>query len=427
MKKLVAFGGRILRFIMAVLLRPLLIGFARGLRVRRSLWPRRSVLFAGQAYYNAWYLSRALRNRGWLADVLNWDGDPSSRGFYHGEDLKIVGADANSVSAIGFILKALWKYDVFHFSNAHGIQFGDGISRPLQQIFGDRFDIELLKLAGKPVVYSNNACYDGVLQSTFERWGPYNVCAICRHRNSPSICSDARNTLWGEFRNSVADFQCLLGGNRADFNLAPTIHEVPQFYCLDPDVWHPDLAIPEEHRLPQVGPGVVRLYHAVAGYEHRTDENGINIKCSHIYKPLMDRYREEGLSIDMIFVSGKSNLEVRYYMLQCDIYLDMLTFGFFGAGAREAMMLGKPVVCFLRPEWLEDARREIPEYVDELPVVSATPDTVYDVVRELILDVNKRQRIGRRSREFAVKWHSAEAGGKRFDEIYSSLLRCNSK
>ena len=31
------------------------------------------VLYAGQSYYNTWYLSRALRKLGWRADVLNWD------------------------------------------------------------------------------------------------------------------------------------------------------------------------------------------------------------------------------------------------------------------------------------------------------------------------------------------------------------------
>ena len=36
---------------------------------------------------------------------------------------------------------------------------------------------------------------------------------------------------------------------------------------------------------------------------------------------------------------------------------------------------------------------------------------------------DKRREIGRRSREFAVKWHSAEAGGQHFDGIYRRLLQ----
>jgi glycosyltransferase involved in cell wall biosynthesis len=86
------------------------------------------------------------------------------------------------------------------------------------------------------------------------------------------------------------------------------------------------------------------------------------------------------------------------------------------------MMLGKPVVCFLRPEWLESMRKEISEYVDELPIVSATPETVYEMLRDLIEHPQKRREIGLRSRAFALKWHSAEAAAKRFDQIYSGLL-----
>ena len=33
------------------------------------------VLYVGHSYYNTWYLSRALRARGWKADTLNIDPD----------------------------------------------------------------------------------------------------------------------------------------------------------------------------------------------------------------------------------------------------------------------------------------------------------------------------------------------------------------
>jgi len=117
------------------------------------------------------------------------------------------------------------------------------------------------------------------------------------------------------------------------------------------------------------------------------------------------------------------NKDVRFLQAQVDIFLDMLTYGWFGATAREGMMLGKPVICYLRPEWLDSMRKEIPEYVDELPVISATPQTVYDVLRELVVNADKRREIGARSRSFAVKWHSASVAARRFDEIYRRLLK----
>lgn len=414
--RLVSFGIFVFRLVLDGLWIPLV-------RWRTARFPRRSVLYVGQAYYNAWYLSRALRNLGWKADVLNWDNNPEAQLYYHGEDFRFDNGKPGALSAqIGFYLRALWTYDVFHFSNAHAISFG---SR-LQEWFGLRFspaaEIRLLKDAGKKIVYSNNGCLDGVSQTSFSKWGPEPVCPICPWRNVPSVCSDERNLAWGRFRNSMADYQCLLGGNRVDHNDAPSVHEAPEFYCLDPGFWHPGLHIPDEFRLnhPQ---GTVRLYHAVGNFADRTVETGVNIKSTHIYLPLIERLKTEGHPVELMFFTKVPNRQLRFYQAQADIFLDMLTYGFFGATAREAMMLGKPVICFLRKEWLDSMRNEIPDYVDELPVVNATPGTIYGVLRDLIDNPAKRREIGERSRAFAMKWHSADAGGRRFDEIYSSLLK----
>lgn len=416
--------GRLIQWLLPWLL-PLL-------RWRGRYLPRRSVLYAGQAYYNAWYLSRELRARGWRADVLNWDLNPQSQIYYHGEDYRFepfTGATPISqirlylraLRQILFYLRALWNYDVFHFSNAHAISFGWELHRWFKNNIGEAAEIHFLKRAGKKIVYSNNGCLDGVSQTAFGKWGPESVCAICKWRNVPEVCSDDRNLAWGRFRNEVADYQCLLGGNRVDYNDDPSVHEVPEFYCLDPEFWRPDLPIPEQYRL-SFPPGTVRLYHAVGHFDSRTDLEGVNIKCTHIYRPLVERLKAEGFPVEMMFFTSVPNTQLRFYQAQADIFLDMLTYGFFGATAREAMMLGKPVVCYLRPEWLESMRVEIPEYVDELPIVSATPHTVYDVLRDLVLNPAKRREIGNRSRAFALKWHSSEAGGRRFDKIYSTLL-----
>jgi len=393
------------------------------LRFRMHFFPRRAILYAGQAYYNAWYLSRALRERGWRADVLNWDMNPGTQIYYHGQDYKFFySTPRDGLAHLKFYLVALFRYDIFHFSNMWGIQFGAPLHGWFKKRFGENFEIHLLKRCGKKIVYTNNGCLDGVSQTAFSNWGPETVCDICPWRNDPTICSDERNLNWGRFRNSVADYQCLLGGNRVDFNVAPSIHEVPEFYCLDTHVWYPDLTIPEDFKLHPKRPGTVWLYHAVGHKTERTNEKGVNIKSSHVYLPLIDKLKDEGLAIELLEPSGIPNKDVRYIQVQADIFLDMLTYGWFGANAREAMMLGKPVICFIRPEWLESVRQEIPDYAEELPIISATPATIEGVLRELIANPVRRHEIGEKSRRFAVKWHSSEAGGRRFNEIYSKLL-----
>lgn len=388
---------------------------------------RKAVLFVGQSYYHAWYLSRALRRLGWKADVLNWDTSRDSEAYYHGEDFRFEYRGwGDRARHLKFYLRAARTYDVFHFSNAHCMAFGAYLQRDVNRLGRPGEDVRMLKRLGKRIVYSQNGCLDGVTQTSFASWGERPVCDECPWQSRPDMCSDERNAAWGRLRNELADFQCVTMGNRKDFNLAPTVHEVPEFYCMDPDFWSPDLRVPTNLRL-AISEETVKIYHAVGNYESRTDpRTGRNLKSTHIYVPLVEKLKKQGENVELIFFHGVPSKQIRFYQAQADIVVDMLTFGWFGANVREALMMGKPCVCFLRPEWLETMRKEIPGYAEELPVVNATPDTVEDVLRELVRDPERRRELGRRGREFALKWHSAEAGARRMAAIYSELLGISS-
>lgn len=379
------------------------------------------VLYVGQSYYNTWYLSRGLRKLGWKADTLNFDPEERTQIFYHGEDFKFeYRGKMDVLRHLQFFIKALYSYDIFHFTGAHNLTFSAYFRQ--FKFLPEFWETRILKKLGKKIVYSNNGCLDGVSQSSFRTWLPEPVCDICPWRDNPKVCSDERNLAWGKLRNSLADYQVNIGGNNKDYNDDPRVHEVPEFYCLDPDFWRPDLVVPADYQLP-ISPETIKIYHSMGNFGTRSDAaTKRTIKSTHIYLPLVERLKSEGHNIELIFFHDVPNKKLRYYQVQADIVVDMLTFGFFGANVREAMMLGKPVICFLRPEWLERMREEIPQYVDELPVVSATPATVYDVLKDLIQHPEKRKEIGRRSREFAVKWHSTTAGAARLDRIYSDLL-----
>lgn len=389
--------------------------------IRENRHKTRRVLFVGQSYYHAWNLSRELRKLGWAADLLNYDASPENAIYYHGEDFRFdrTGRLATIDEFLFFLLAAAW-YRVFFFSGMGGLLFGGKVPHLLRR-FGKGADVRFLRWLGRRIMYSHNGCQDGVSQTSFSRWGPHNTCAICSWKDRPDVCSDERNLAWGRFRNALADYQVANGGNRIDYNLDPRVHEVPQFYCINKENLRPDLTVPDKYRL-TFRPQTVKLYHAVGHYDVRAGALRETVKSTHIYLPLIDRLRAEGRDVELLFFKDVPNRDIRYYQVQADIVLDMLTFGFFGSTAREAMMLGKPVVCFLRPEWLETMRQEIPEYVDELPIVSATPETVYDVVLDLIDHPAKRVEIGRKSREFAVRWHSSDAAGRHFDVLLQQVM-----
>jgi hypothetical protein len=381
-----------------------------------------AVLFVGQSYYHAWYLSRELRALGWKADVLDFDHNPGGASFYHGHDFQLAAGGPRVLRAhLEFLDRALDTYDVFHFSNAHALAFGELLQTHFADLYHAGADIELLRARGKKIVYSNNGCLDGVSQTSFGRWDPVPACSICPFRDDPAVCSDERNLAWGRFRNDMADLQATTGGNRADFNNDVRVHEIPEFYCLDPERWRPDLAVPQEHRV-AIPDATVKLYHSIGNLELRRGPGGRTMKGTHVFLPLAERLKAQGLDVEMMFFHDVPSREIRFYQAQADIVLDQLTIGWFGANGRESLMLGKPVVCWLRPSWLEQVAFQLPEYVAELPVVSANEETVEDVVRELALDPERRRELGERGRAFALKWHSAAAGARRMDSLYRRLL-----
>src|SRR5690348_9264658 len=98
--------------------------------------PKGRILYSGCSYYNTWYLSRELRQRGWVADVLDWDINTANAHLYHGEDFRLIGMRKRNLPGhLNFYLRALRGYDIFHFSGMHGIRF----SHLLHKFFTDHF------------------------------------------------------------------------------------------------------------------------------------------------------------------------------------------------------------------------------------------------------------------------------------------------
>lgn len=431
----------------------------------------KSVLFVGQAYYNHWYLSRELRKLGWKAELINLEINDDNKNYYHGQDVSF-SADTfkNPVKKLEYFLYALANFQNFHFANQYGIYFisdfdsvvntkksrlrklfiklffnsivkkrvsvlfrlfyflGPKISFRIFKFFAgslpERWDIYLLKYFGKKIIYTNNGCHDGATKQTFKKWmtpTKESICSLCPSFESEEGCSDVRNHKWGKFRNAVVDYQCLLGSNRIDYNVHPSAHENPWNYCLDKNFWSPNLLIPANLLLP-IPKDTIKIYHAVGNFESRLANNK-SIKSTHVYISLINKLKQEGYNVELIFFKDVPNKIIRYYQLQADIFVDMLSYGFYGANIREGLMLGKPCICYLREEWLDDVKKELPDFVNELPIVNANEYTIEAVLKDLITNKSKREEIGRKSRAFAEKWHASDVAAIKMAEIYESLHR----
>jgi len=191
--------------------------------------------------------------------------------------------------------------------------------------------------------------------------------------------------------------------------------------CLDPSFWRPDLPVPRRFRVLRKS-GELLVSHAFGNMDSRA-QHGRNIKGTRAVRTAVERLQAEGVPVRLVFVTGMKNTEVRFMQVQCDVIVDQLNYGRYGATAREGMMLGKPTVCYINRN--DPGPEQTLTCLNELPLVSATEETVYGVLRELLLDPARQAAIGRASRAYALKWHSADACAERYERLCDNLMNGN--
>ena len=126
----------------------------------------------------------------------------------------------------------------------------------------------------------------------------------------------------------------------------------------------------------------------------------------------------EQLGVELEIVEGLDHREALERYRNADVVVDQLNAGWYGVFAIEAMALGKPVVTFLHEEAV---RRTEEAFGVEVPIVSATRDTLADVLRPLVDSPEERRRIGTASRAYVERVHDADAVASRLVDLYAGL------
>lgn len=384
--------------------------------------PARNVLFLHNSYYHFYYLARALRRRGWRAlSVSIEDPNGVNAHYYHGEDINLHDADPLQRAAN---IEALYAFAKSHFDLMHFA--GDGIMSFFPANFGlaDPPDIVDWKQLGKRLAYTISGCNSATAQSSVAAWSRQqnglSMCDNCPWQGRPEVCSDERNLAWGVQVNRYCDLVFSELQPSLDYLSSRHVNVVrgPVTMVVDEEFWRPDLPIPAPFVVARE-PGEVLVYHAFGNYDAR-GMDGRNIKGTPAIVAAVERLRAEGLPVRLMFLTNVPNETVRYYQAQADIVVDQLWAGSWGANGRESMMLGKPVVGFLHVSEQDPA--DILEAIATSPIVNATVDTIYAVLKDLVQDPARRAALGARSREYALAWHSATAGAARYELAYDGML-----
>ena len=126
----------------------------------------------------------------------------------------------------------------------------------------------------------------------------------------------------------------------------------------------------------------------------------------------------EGLDADLELVEGLHHDEAFERYRAADVVVDQLNAGWYGVFAIEAMALGKPVVTFLHEEAV---RRTEEAFETQVPIVSATAETLRETLRPLIADAGRRRELGAASREYVERVHDLERVADRLLALYARL------
>jgi hypothetical protein len=126
----------------------------------------------------------------------------------------------------------------------------------------------------------------------------------------------------------------------------------------------------------------------------------------------------DGLDADFRLVEGLTHGEAFELYREADIVVDQLNAGWYGVFAIECLALGKPVVTFLHDEAV---RRTQEAYGVEVPVVSATAETLRERLRPLVEDAPLRHRIGAASRAYAERLHDIDAIAGELVALYARI------
>ncbi|KQX06390.1 MULTISPECIES: glycosyltransferase [unclassified Leifsonia] len=120
------------------------------------------------------------------------------------------------------------------------------------------------------------------------------------------------------------------------------------------------------------------------------------VKGTHLIEPSLRRLDASGV-IEYLTITGVPSAQMPAVYGRADIVLDQFRLGSYGVAACEAMAAGRVVVGHV----LDSVRDVVVRQTGrELPIVEATPDTLEDVLVDLINDPARRAAVGRAGSEF---------------------------
>ena len=397
-------------------------------RIRLSVLSRirkpNSILFLRPDYHCTFAYRSALQTMGWDVAIFS-DMNPEDPLLFSSEGVQfknlvphwlpsILHFPYRFLRHIYFFLKSLrYEYHILYgrppfFSFKEESKIFNWATRGLTDR-GFLISLSLTRLFGIKMVFRPSGCRDVNLRADFQKLDEGNVCGNCGFFDRCDENSNERN-----LKRLSRYFSAILGDGSDPMNTI-RVKEL-RWKAIDLKVWRPFQDFLDVSKAD--GPRKVRILHSHSMGSRLG--NGKNIKGTPAIIRAVERLVEEGYPVEIIEVTGVPSREMRHYQASADIIVDQLIYGWWGSTGVEGMALGKPVVCYLRESWKQRFFEVFPDVVN-LPVIEASPSTIYDVLRQLVENPELRVQKSLESRQFAEHHFNPIKNALSLQETLSAL------
>jgi glycosyltransferase involved in cell wall biosynthesis len=154
--------------------------------------------------------------------------------------------------------------------------------------------------------------------------------------------------------------------------------------------------------------GIVKLSHSP---NHR------HVKGTEYILEAVDELKAEGYNIELVLMEKLPNDEVRRILAtDIDIHIEQIAYPGYALSAIEGMACGLPVISNEESELSTRFLRRY-SYLNECPIVSATPESIKTILKILIANPELRNQLGKAGRSYIEKYHSEISAKNIFDKI----------
>lgn len=287
------------------------------------------------------------------------------------------------------LIWAIANFDFFHLYNDRGIiEPAGGYGSPR---FGIAVrEMEIYRQAGKRLyTYAYGA--DHRTREKNLALGKWNFCSECPDPGVYCVCDDAGGAAMLQV---IREYSTAVVAHGLAMKLIPGARNVP-YLTVD---------------VKKVSPGPSRSQRDGKLVVGHFPNHGY-FKGTKYLQGAIDALQAEGHAVELLQLSGRPHNEILAAMQTIDVLVDQLISGSFGLTAVEAMASGCPVICYLH-DGVAVAEREA------CPVIEANPDTIKQVLHQLISDRTRLSDAGAAGPHYVRKNYSVEALGKHLADLY---------